>query len=154
MSLAPTDLRPAHLRLSTRLVSELGAQNSTLRAAVQGVGSAVIVYAGGEIDACNEHIWRLLLREASAFVDPQQLFIVDVNSVDFISCSGFEALADEAHRCRERGIELCLVSLQPSVCRIVEACGLSDVLTVLTSAAQALDPYEQLSPEAVIDEAC
>ncbi|OBJ53107.1 anti-sigma factor antagonist [Mycobacterium sp. 1423905.2] len=154
MSLAPTDLFPAYLRLSTRLVSELGAQNSTLRAAVQGTGSAVIVYAGGEVDACNEDTWRLLLREASAFVDPQHPFLVDINSVDFMSCSGWEALADQAHRCRERGIDLCLISLQPSVGRMVEACGLGDVLTVHPSAAQALDLYEPACPEVEIGEAC
>jgi anti-anti-sigma factor len=150
MSLAVTEAFVTPLRLSPRLVARLGAENSTLRAAVQSIDSAVIVYAGGEIDACNEDSWRLLLAEASAFASAPQLFIVDVNSVDFMSCSSYQALADEADRCRARGIDLCLVSLDSSVSRIVAACGLGDVLTVHASAPQSL----QLMEQAQAEEAC
>lgn len=67
MSLAATEVFAAPLRLSAKLVSELGAETSTLRAAVQGFEAAVIVYVGGEIDALNDETWRSLLTEASAF---------------------------------------------------------------------------------------
>ncbi|OBK19335.1 anti-sigma factor antagonist [Mycobacterium asiaticum] len=142
MSRAVTEVFATPLRLSPRLVSELGAENSTMRAAVQGFESAVIVYLGGEIDACNDETWRLLLAEASSFAAAPQLFIVDVNSVDFMSCSSYEALAEEAHRCRGRGVELCLVSLNPNVGRIVSACGLGDALTVHATAPQSLQSVE------------
>ncbi|WP_390176214.1 anti-sigma factor antagonist [Mycobacterium asiaticum] len=142
MSRAVTEVFATPLRLSPRLVSELGAQSSTMRATVQGFDSAVIVYVGGDIDGCNDGNWRLLLAEASAFVTAPQLFIVDVNSVEFMSCSAYEALAEEAHRCRERGIDLCLVSIDPAVSRIVRACGLDDILPVHTSAPQSLQLVE------------
>jgi anti-anti-sigma factor len=147
MSLAVTEAFVTPLRLSPRLVSGLGAEHSTLRAAVQSFDSAVIVYVGGEIDACSEETWRLLLAEASAFAVAPQLFIVDVNSVDFMSCSSYQALAEAADRCRARGIDLCLVTLDSSVSRIVAACGLSDVLTVHASAPQSLQLVEQAREE-------
>lgn len=134
MSLATAEFVPAHLMLSTRLVSELGDAQSTLRATVQGSGSAVIVYAGGELDACNEATWRRLLSEAATLVTPPERFVVDVDGLDFIGCCAFAALGDEANRCRRRGVDVCLVSHQPSVARIVAACGLSDVLPVHPSA--------------------
>lgn len=143
MSLAVTEVFAAPLRLSPRLVSELGAEQSTLRAAVQGFDAAVIAYVGGEIDACNDDTWRLLLEEVAGFVAAPQLFIVDLNGVDFISCSAFLALAEEAARCRARGIELCLVSPQSSIGRTVAACGLDDLLKVHASAPQKLQLVEQ-----------
>lgn len=148
MSLAATEVFAAPLRLSPRLVSELGAEQSTLRAAVQGFDAAVIVYIGGEIDAYNDETWRLLLAEASAFAAPPQFFIVDVNGVDFLSCSALLALADEAGLCRDRGIKLCLVSTQPSVGRIVAACGLDDVIAVHESAPQIFQLADQAREQA------
>jgi anti-anti-sigma factor len=137
MALARAELFPPHLMLSTRLVSELSDAQSMLRATVQGSGSAVIVYAGGEIDACNENTWRRLLSEAATFVTPSQRFVVDVSGLDFMACCAFAALADEANRCRHRGVDLCLVSGQPSVTRSVAACGLRDALLVYPSAHSA-----------------
>jgi anti-anti-sigma factor len=64
-----------------------------------------------------------------------------------MSCSSYQALAEEADRCRARGIDLCLVSLNSSVSRIVAACGLSDVLTVHASAPQSLQVMEQAHEE-------
>ena len=52
------------LALSTRLVAELGDPHSTLRATTDRSGAAVIISAGGEIDACNERTWRRLISEA------------------------------------------------------------------------------------------
>ncbi|HWF27318.1 MAG TPA: anti-anti-sigma factor, partial [Mycobacterium sp.] len=46
-----------HLMLSTRLVYELGDPHSTLRATTDRCDAAVLINAGGEIDACNEHTW-------------------------------------------------------------------------------------------------
>ncbi|OBK30564.1 hypothetical protein A5634_15970 [Mycobacterium asiaticum] len=143
MSLAVAEVFATPLRLSPRLVSELGAEQSTLRAAVQGFEAAVIVYVGGEIDAYNEDTWRLLLSEAAAFAATPQLFMVDVNSVEFMSCSSFLALAEVAKLCRERGVDLRVVSVDPAIERIIAACGLGDVLTVHPSAPQTLQAMGQ-----------
>ncbi|MCV7341564.1 hypothetical protein MHAE_04535 [Mycobacterium haemophilum DSM 44634] len=124
--------------LSTRLVYELGDPQSTLRATTDRSGPAVLINAGGEVDACNEHTWRQLVDEAASVVAPPGPFVVDVSGLDFMACCAFAVLADQGTRCRRRGIELRLVSRQPIVTRIVEACELSGVLPIFPTADAAL----------------
>ncbi len=141
MSLAPAERShpgPTQVMLSARLVSELGDPHSTLRATTQRDEPVVIVRAGGEIDASNEHVWRRLLREAAAVTSPPGPFIVDVSNVDFMGCCTFSALADEAERCRGRDVELLLVSCKPGVTRIIKACELGNVLRVHPTTDAAL----------------
>ncbi|WP_442791244.1 anti-sigma factor antagonist [Mycobacterium sp. Aquia_216] len=126
------------LMLSTRLVYDLGDPHSTLRATTDRRGPAVLIYAGGEIDACNEQTWRRLVSEAANAVEAAGSLIVDVTGLDFIACCAVEVLADEAENCRRRGVELRLVSPQPIVARIVDACGLSGVLPIYPTADSAL----------------
>ena len=127
-----------HLMLSTRLVYELGDPTSTLRATTHRSGAAVLINAGGEVDACNEHTWQRLVSEAAGVVATPGPFIVDVTGLEFMGCCAFAVLADEAKRCQERGIELRLVSREPIVVRIVDACGLSGVLPIYPTADSAL----------------
>jgi len=127
-----------HLMLSTKLVYELGDPNSTLRAATDRSGPAVLIYAGGEVDACNEHTWRQLVSEAASVVTAPGPFVVDVTGLEFMGCCAFAVLADEAQHCKERGIELRLVSREPIVARIVDACGLRRILPVYPTADSAL----------------
>ncbi len=126
------------LTLSTRLVSELGDSHSTLRATTDRDGPAVLIHAGGEIDAHNEQTWRHLVSEAAAVATPPGPFIVDVTGVDFMACCAFAVLADEAEWCRRRGVELRLVSRQPIVARIVKACGLTELLPIYPNVQLAL----------------
>lgn len=138
MNLATARDVSSYVMLSTRLVSELGDAQSTLRAAAHRNGSAVIVRAGGEIDAYNDGSWRRLLSEAAAAVAPPGPLVVDTNGLDFMGCCAFAALADEADRCRRRGVDLSLVSCQPVVVRILGACGLSSVVPVHATVDSAL----------------
>jgi anti-anti-sigma factor len=138
MNMPIAERSSGHVMLSTRLISELGDAHSTLRATTQRNGSAVMVYAGGEIDACNESTWRRLLAEASAAVTTPGPLVIDTNGVDFMACCAFAVLADEADRCLRRGIDLRLVSREPIVPRIVAACGLSEMLPVYPSMDAAL----------------
>lgn len=126
------------LMLSTRLVYELGDPNSTLRATTDRIGPAVLINAGGEIDACNEHTWRQLVSEAAGVVIAPGPFIVDVTGLDFMGCCAFAVLAEEAQGCRDRGIELRLVSHEPIVTRIVDACGLGGMLPIYPTVDSAL----------------
>ena len=126
------------LTLSTRLVYELGDPHSTLRATTDRVGGAVLVNAGGEVDACNENTWRQLVGEAAGVVTAPGPLVIDVTGLEFMGCCAFAVLADEAERCRTRGIELRLVSREPLVARIVEACGLGGVLPLYPTADAAL----------------
>ncbi|GFG96727.1 anti-sigma factor antagonist [Mycobacterium timonense] len=131
-------LPTTHLMLSTKLVYELGDPNSTLRATADRSGPAVLIYAGGEIDACNEHTWRHLVSEAASVVTAPGPFVIDVTGLEFMGCCAFATLADEAKRCQQRGIELRLVSCEPIVARIIDACGLSGVLPIYPTVDSAL----------------
>jgi anti-anti-sigma factor len=124
--------------LSTRLVYELGDPHSTLRATTDRRGAAVLIYAGGEIDACNEQTWRSLVSEAASVVVAPGPLIVDVTGLDFMACCAVEVLAEAAEALRDRGVELRLVSPQRIVSRIVDACGLSGMLPVYPTADSAL----------------
>ncbi|OBF10163.1 anti-anti-sigma factor [Mycobacterium sp. ACS4054] len=127
-----------HLMLSTKLVYELGDPNSTLRATADRTGPAVLIYAGGEVDACNEHTWRQLISEVAGIVIAPGPLVVDVTGLDFMGCCAFAVLADEARRCKDRGVELRLVSREPVVTRLVDACGLSGLLPIYPTADSAL----------------
>jgi anti-anti-sigma factor len=127
-----------HLMLSTRLVYELGDPLSKLRATTDRCGAAVVINAGGEIDACNEHTWRHLVCEAASGVTVPGPLVVDVTGLDFMGGCAFAVLAEEAERCRRRGIELRLVSRQRIVARVVDACGFSGLLPIYPTPDSAL----------------
>ena len=106
MNLAPVESSVTRVALSPRLISELGDPHSTLRAVTQRSGPVVIIRAGGEVDAANEHTWRGLVEQAAAVATPPGPFIVDINGLDFIGCCAFAILAAESERCRRRGAGL------------------------------------------------
>lgn len=139
----------ARVSLSTKLVYELGDPHSTLRATTDRSGPAVLIYAGGEIDACNEETWRHLVTEAAAVVTAPGPLIVDVSGLEFMGCCAFAVLAEQAKRCGERGVELRLASLDPFVGRIVDACGLSRTLPVYPTVDSALAAADRRSPTAM-----
>jgi anti-anti-sigma factor len=126
------------LMLSSRLISELAQARSTLRATTERFDLAVIVSAGGELDASNDAVWRRLLSEAAAAAGPPGPLVVDISGLDFMGCCAYAALAEEAERCRNRGVEMRLVTNQPVVSRILKACGLGATLPVDLSVDAAL----------------
>jgi anti-anti-sigma factor len=132
----------SHLMLSSRLVSELAQARSTLRTTTERIGLAVIVSAGGELDASNDATWRRLLNEAAAAAGAPGPLVVDTSGLDFMGCCAYAALAEEAQRCRQHGVQLRLVSNQPVVARMVAACGLSELLPVDDSVDAALSVYD------------
>lgn len=138
MSPIIADPAPSPLTLSTRLVYDTGELNSTLRVTTDRHGPAVVLSAGGEIDACNESTWRHFVGETASGVTAPGPFVVDVTGLDFMGCCAFAVLAEEAQRCRARGVELRLVSHQPIIDRIVAACGLGGVLPIYPTADSAL----------------
>jgi anti-anti-sigma factor len=128
--------------LSSRLISELAQARSTLRMTTERIGLAVIVTAGGELDASNEATWRRLLSEAAAAAGPPGPLVIDTGGLDFMGCCAYAALAEEAKRCRQRGVDVRLVGNQPLVARIVAACGLGELLPIDDSVDAALSVYD------------
>jgi anti-anti-sigma factor len=138
MNLAPAESFLTQVTLSARLVSELGDPHSTLRAITQRNGPVVVVRAGGEVDGSNEHTWHRLVSEAAAVATPPGPLVVDVNGLDFMGCCAFAVLAAEADRCVGRGVQLRLVSCDPGIARIIEACHLVGVLPLHPTVDSAL----------------
>jgi anti-anti-sigma factor len=129
---------PIPLTLSANIVSALNNPRGVLRIVAQRDGTTVTVYAGGEVDAANEHSWQQLLREAAAATPPPGPLVIDTDGLDFMGCCAFSALAEEADRCRRRGIRMCVVSCKPIVGRIITAGGLGSRLAVYSDAHTAL----------------
>jgi anti-anti-sigma factor len=139
MSVVTVEPVPApHLTLSTRLVYELGEPRSGLRATTDRRGSALVIYAGGEVDACNEKTWHRLVNEAAMVSTAPGPFVVDVTGLDFMACCAFAALAEAAERCQSRGVELRVVSAQPIIARIIHASGLGAALPVYATVDEAV----------------
>lgn len=129
---------PIPLYLSANLVSALNNPRGALRTVAHRDGTIVTVYAGGEVDAANEHSWRQLLREAAAATPPPGPLVIDTDGLDFMGCCAFAALAEEADRCRRQGIRMCVVSSKPIVDRIITVGGLGSRLLVYPDADAAL----------------
>jgi anti-anti-sigma factor len=110
---------PAHPLLSATLVAQMGGAGNTLQATIERSGSAVLLFAGGEVDAANESIWRRLLGEAATATAAPGPLLIDTNGLDFMAGCAYAALAEQADRCRIRGIKVCLVSAQRIVARVV-----------------------------------
>jgi anti-anti-sigma factor len=135
---------PIPLTLSANLVLALNNPRGVLSTVAQRNGTIVTVYAGGEVDAANEQSWRQQLRQAAAATTPPGPLVIDTDGLDFMGCCAFTALAEEADRCRSRGIRMCLVSRKPIVRRIITAAALGSRLrlypnmdTALSAAAAA-----------------
>ncbi|BBY25326.1 hypothetical protein MSTO_55310 [Mycobacterium stomatepiae] len=83
-----------------------------------------------------------LVEESAAVATSPGPFIVDINGLNFMGCCAFAVLAAESERCRARGVALRLVSCDPAVARVIQACNLSAVLplhpTVDTALATAV----------------
>jgi anti-anti-sigma factor len=138
MNLA-VDIVPVHLTVSQRLAAELAVGRvAGLRASSERSGTAVIVYTGGEVDAANEHTWRRLLGEAAAAVAAPGPLVIDTDGLEFMGCCAFTALAEQADRCRRRGIDLRPVSGKPITARIIAAGGLGPRLCVYPTVDDAL----------------
>jgi anti-anti-sigma factor len=110
---------PAHPLLSASLVAQMGGAGNTLHATIERSGRAVLLYAGGEVDAANESIWRRLLGEAATATAAPGPLLIDTNGLDFMAGCAYAALAEQADQCRIQGIKVCLVSAQRIVARVV-----------------------------------
>ncbi|BBY32579.1 hypothetical protein MMIN_06400 [Mycolicibacter minnesotensis] len=121
-----------------------------LGAVVERDGTALLVHAGGSVDASNVALWRRLIAEAAtATVAPGPL-VIDAKALEFMAVCAFAVLVDEAARCRVRGIMLYLVSDQPVVTRVVNAAGLDSELSLAANIDEALGRVPRRDPGPVL----
>ncbi|GAB3033066.1 anti-sigma factor antagonist [Mycobacterium bourgelatii] len=123
---------------SARLSSHVSEPHSGLRAVTECTGSAVVVQVGGDIDASNENVWRRLVSRSAAIAIAPGPFIIDLRELEFMGSCAYAVLAQEAVRCRRRGVSLRLVAGQPIVARTIAACGLRRILPLYSSVENAL----------------
>jgi anti-anti-sigma factor len=139
---------PVHPLLSPSLVSQMGGAGSMLRVTIERSGTAVLLYAAGEVDGSNESIWRRLLCEAATATAVPGPLLIDTNGLDFMAGCAYAALTEEADRCRARGINLCLVSVQRIVTRVVGVLKLDRQLPLYDNVEAALMATLTLDPKA------
>jgi len=137
--MSPSREYPTSLRaLCTNFPSGPRSTHVTLRITTERNGSALILRAGGEVDAANEVMWRRVLSQAAAATSEPGPLVVDVNGLDFMGCCAYAALADEADRSHPRGIEVCLVSQRAITRRIIAAGALGSRLRVYPDVGTAV----------------
>src|ERR1700761_1377921 len=138
--------RPLSTRvgLSARLLQQLGAPSSTLRAVVERFDAAVVVHAGGEVDASNDSTWRRLLVEAAAAAAPDAALIVDLAALKFVSCSALEALSQQSQWCRRHGVQIRLVTEQSAISLVVTASAHGSPIPTFPSVGLALGHEEHV----------
>lgn len=119
--------RPA--RSSDGIAAAAGRAGDSLRAVLERCGSAMLVSAGGSVDASNIAVWRRLVGEAAEVTAVPGPLIIDTNGLEFMGVCAYEVLVEESARCRSRGIKLYLVSSQAVVARVVAATGLDAELS-------------------------
>src|SRR5579875_722396 len=143
MSSATIKVSRSRANSRPRSLSQPAAPPGALNATTSQRGRAVIISVAGEVDASDEGDWRYLLAEMVALAAVPGRGVVDVRDLDFMGCCAYTALAREAERCRRRGLNLCLVSQDPIVARIVAACGLRWLLPMYPTTEAALGIQER-----------
>jgi anti-anti-sigma factor len=139
----PLDFGP---HLSDSLSYALNAAGSRLRVTIETSGAAVLLRAGGEVDACNMAIWRWLLCEAAGVTTAPGPLLVETSGLDFMGCCAYTVLAEQSELSRRRGIRLCLVSNQPIVARVLAAGRLDAQLPCYRNVQAALDACHHIPP--------
>lgn len=99
--------------------------------------AAVVTRVSGEIDAENEDVWRRLLAETAELTGSPGSLIVDINGVEFIGVGAFRILVEQIDRCRQRGVEMCVVATQPIIARLAAVCGVASLVPIYPTVAKA-----------------
>ncbi|MGV0747851.1 anti-sigma factor antagonist [Mycolicibacter minnesotensis] len=122
-----------------------------LRVLVERRGSALLVHAGGSVDASNIAVWRRLVAEAAEVATAPGPLIIDTSGLEFMGICAFAVLVDESARCRRRGIRLCLVSDQQLTARVVDAAGIDAELAFAATVDDVLGDAPRDDPGPVLD---
>ncbi|WP_346773481.1 anti-sigma factor antagonist, partial [Mycobacterium sp. P7213] len=122
-----------------------------LHVLVERRGSALLVHAGGSVDASNIAVWRRLVGEAAEVATAPGPLIIDTSALEFMGICAFAVLVEESASCRRRGIRLCLVSDQHITARVVDAAGIDAELSFAATVDDALGNAPRDDPGSVLD---
>jgi anti-anti-sigma factor len=110
-----------------------------LRVVHDRVGEAVVVRVIGVVDARSADGLASALETASA-TPPPGLLVVDLSDVEFFSVAGLGLLITTEQRCRERGLELRLVTTR-GVLRALRITGLDVLFDITPTVVAAIRPW-------------
>jgi anti-anti-sigma factor len=109
-----------------------------MRVRCDGQGEAVVVHVGGEVDLVTApRLAGELISAEEQSVPPTRL-VIDLTEVTFLASAGLQVLLEYELRCRTTNIELFVVVHEGSVARTMAMMGLTEVLAVRPSLAEAL----------------
>lgn len=80
-------------------------------------GEVVVLAVRGQADAFTLPLWRQQVRHAAEAVAVAGL-IIDATRLEFLSLRTLAAVADDAHRYRHDGVEVCLVTPDLRIARL------------------------------------
>jgi anti-sigma B factor antagonist len=111
------------------------------------VGDCAVLQVAGEVDAYTAPMLREQIRELAA--KGAVHLIVDLSRVDFLDSTGLGTLVGGLKRLREAGGTLTLVITAPRILRLFQITGLTKVLVIHPTVAEALtaDPHWQHTAE-------
>lgn len=91
-----------------------------------GSGSHTVVWVRGEHDVATKHALAAAIERAAQLEDADLL--VDLSEVTFLDASTIGAIVESRNRLRSRSQLLEVRSPTPYVCRLLQLCGLDDLV--------------------------
>lgn len=104
-----------------------------------GRGEVLVVHVGGEVDLVTAPRLADELTRTEQQDEPLKWVVVDLTDVTFLASAGLQVLLEHERRCRETNIHLSVVVSNRSVARTIVLTGLTEVLAVRASLAEALE---------------
>lgn len=101
-------------------------------------GEVAVVHVAGEVDLVTAPRLTGELTAVEEQLPTLGKVVVDLSEVTFLASAGLQALVEHKQRCREAGVDLCVVA-GGSVTRTIDITGLNEVLTVCPSLDEALE---------------
>ena len=111
------------------------------------IGDCAVLQVAGEVDAYTAPMLREQIRDLAA--KGAVHLIADLSQVSFLDSTGLGALVGGLKRLREAGGSLTLVIAAPRILRLFQITGLTKVLAIQPSVADAVtaDPHWQHTAE-------
>jgi anti-sigma B factor antagonist len=100
---------------------------------------AVIVRAGGELDAFTVDQLAEHLQAAEDEVTPPAPVLLDLTGITYLSSAGVATLVTHARRCAELRSRLGVVADQPAVLRPITLTGADDIVDVARTVEDAMN---------------
>ena len=111
------------------------------------IGDCAVLRVSGEVDAYTAPMLREQIRELTA--KGVVHLVADLSQVGFLDSTGLGTLVGGLKRLREAGGSLALVITAPRILRLFQITGLTKVLAIHPSVAEAItaDPHWQHTAE-------